>query len=151
MDEDSLSTNLRIFYDEMDARLKALSSKEQQQYLEGLVHAFDAMTRYANPAQMTPFDRENFIGAAKSWAYSRTRHLGLDPESRMQPLVESDQANVAVSYIAAVALHSLLGIPLTGEQQHNLGNVIGLAQMFKPEELRKLSQQLERLALPAGA
>jgi len=121
----TLETNLSTFYAEMEERLQNLPP-EQQQYLEGLFHAFDAMTRYASSTESTPLDREDFIGSAKSWAYSRTHHLGLDPQTRMRPLIESARENVARSYVFAAHIQKALGMPLSFEQQMSLINVVAI-------------------------
>lgn len=112
MNKDKLKGNLRIFHNQMEERLKELSPEEQQQYLEGLVHAFDAMTRYANPTDITPLEQQNFIGSAKSWAYSRAYHLGLDPEKYMRGLIESSGEHTVKSYAVAAKLQELLGLPI---------------------------------------
>jgi hypothetical protein len=124
MATNTLSDNLRIFYHEMEERLAGLPPEQQQQYLEGLVHAFDAMTRYASPLGLTPFEREEFIGSAKSAAYSKAYHLNLDPETRMKGLVESDRKGVAESYLFAAQAHAALRIPLDQEQIMRLDMVI---------------------------
>jgi len=134
MTKDTLSDNLRIFYDEMEDRLKDLSPEEQQQYLEGLVHALDAMTRHASPQALTPFEREEFTGSAKSWAYSKTRHLKLDPELRMKGLIESDGEGMANSYAFAAKIQEALGIPLDLEQSMRLQNIVGTYQMQKADK-----------------
>ena len=131
MSKDNLSTNLRKFYDEMNERLKALPPEQQQQYLEGLVHAFDSVTRYTLPEQVTPFERENFIAYAKSCAYSKTDHLGLDPDTKMRGLIESDGEGVAKLYAFAVEAQEALGIPLTTEQAMKLQQVILVYQFEK--------------------
>ena len=134
MVQDTLSDNLRIFYDEMDVRLKDLPPEQQQQYLEGLVHAFDSITRYANPRELTPFEREEFIGSAKSWAYSKAHHLNLDPRSEMERLIESDSEGVAISYAFAAQVQEALGIPLDFEQAMILEQVRMVYQFQKTEQ-----------------
>ena len=123
MANETLADNLRTFYNEMDDRLKNLPPEQQQQYLEGLFHAFDSLTRYAGPRQLSPFEREQFIGSAKSWAYSRTSHLHLD-DSRMKELIENEGDNVAVSYKLAALTQELTGPPLDFEQFMTLENVL---------------------------
>ena len=127
MSREKLREGLGVFYNEVEERLKPLPGPERQQYLEGLVHAFDATTRYANPAELSPLEREQFFAAAKSWAYLRTHHLGLDPESRMKKLIETDGVNVAKAYNFAAGLQKAMGIPLDMEQQTALINVLMLA------------------------
>lgn len=134
MSRDTLSDSLRIFYDEMEDRLKDLSPEQQQQYLEGLVHALDSVTRYANPQAMTPFEREEFIGSAKSWAYSRTHHLGLDPKSKMRGLIESDGEGIASSCVFAAQVQEALGIPLDMEQTMRLQQIVMLYQFHKMDK-----------------
>ena len=131
---DTLSENLRIFYDEMENRLKGLPQKQQQQYLEGLVHAFDSLTRYANPQDLTPLEREEFIGSAKSCAYSKTYDLNLDPQSRMKRLMETDEKGVAGSYIFAAKVQQALQIPLDQEQLMRLEQVLMVYRLTKRDE-----------------
>lgn len=127
--KDRLNDNLRKFYEEMDERLEKLSPAEQQQYLEGLVYAFDAMTRLAKMPELSPFGRENFIASAKSQAYSKAYHLKLDPESRMRPLIESDDGHVGGAFLFAAKLSELLGFTLDEENLLRLYNCIALLQL----------------------
>ncbi len=129
MSKERLENNLTKFYEEMDERLEKLSPAEQQQYLEGLVHAFDAMTRYAKMPEFSPFERENFIGSAKSWAYSKTYHLKPDPESRMRSLIESDSQDVAKAYLFAAKLSRALGFHLDEEDELLLLNALGICSL----------------------
>jgi len=129
MSQEKLEEGLRTFYDQMEERLARLSPAEQQQYLEGLFHAFDAMTRLCIPGEITPFEREQFIGSLRSWAYSKTSHLGLD-DSRMKLLVESDSASVAKSFMFAADVQTrFLRIPLDFNQLNALQNVIFMANI----------------------
>ncbi len=128
MSHEKLEESLGTFCEQMDERLAGLTPEEKQQYLEGLVHAFDAVTRFCDPEEITPFERENFIGSALSWAYSKTGHLKLDPETRMRPLVESNMKGVAANYVfAALVQQELLGVSLDMEQSVRLRNVSFLA------------------------
>ena len=130
MSNEKLEENLGKFYDEMAERLEGLSPKEQQQYLEGLVHAFDSYTRYANPEDVTPIEREDFMGSAKSEAYSRTHHLKLDPEARMEELMKTDDGAVLKSYMFAKMVQEALGIELNHDEQITLMN-LGALYSFK--------------------
>ena len=121
------------------------SPQEKQQYLEGLVHAFDAMTRYANLVDLTPFEQQNFIGNAKSWAYSKAYHLNLDPDKKMRPLIESDGENEAKAYVIAKNLQELLGIPLDLEEQLRLTNVLAVASIQRSEEKGKLNGNCKKV------
>jgi hypothetical protein len=134
MARDTLSDNLRIFYDEMEERLKDLPQEQQQQYLEGLVHAFDSVTRYASPQELTPFEKEEFTGSAKSWAYSKAHHLKLDPETRMRGLIESDGEGVANSFAFAAQVQEAMGIPLDMEQTMRLQQVVMVYQFKKADK-----------------
>jgi hypothetical protein len=128
MSHEKLDEGLRIFYEQMDERLDGLTPIEKQQYLEGLVHALDAITRYCPPEEVTPFERANFIDAVLSWAYSSTEILKLDSETRMRPLIESGMASVAKSYVfAAIVQQEVLGIPLNAEQSTKLRTATSLA------------------------
>jgi len=130
MSHERLEESLRIFYEQMEERLAGLTDAEKQQYLEGLVHAFDAVTRFCKPDEITPLERESFISSAKSWAYSRTDHLKLDPETRMRPLVESDGVSVAKSFIfAAKVQQDLLKIPLTFKERMRLQIIVDVAEL----------------------
>ncbi len=89
MGKERLKEGLKKFYEEMDEKLRPLSPVRQRLYLEGLVHAFDAMTRLAKMPGISPLGGENFIASAKSYAYSKVQDLDLeayrlnfDPESR---------------------------------------------------------------------
>lgn len=128
MNEGVLSDGLRIFYDQMDERLKPLSPPEQQQYLEGLFHAFDAMFKYANLMQIPPFVREEFIAGARSWAYSKTHHLNLNPET-MKESIRTEGHSVADAFIAAAGIQNKLGLPFTFEQRKKLERVVAVAEM----------------------
>jgi len=138
MSEDRLEENLKIFYEQMDDRLKDLSPKEQQQYLEGLVHAFDAITRYASPEHLTPVEKEEFIGSAKTWAYSKTHHLKLDPEKRMRSLVETDSDGVAKSYVFAARVQEAMGIILSNHERMRLQQLVFLFHDDKYNSPRKV-------------
>jgi len=126
MSKERLKKNLTKFYEEMDERLEKLSPAEQQQYLEGLVHAFDAVTRFAKMPELSPFGRENFIASAKSAAYSKTYHLKLDPESKMRPLIESDFKHVAAAFLFATELSQALGFHLDEDDALLLENQVAL-------------------------
>src|SRR4030042_3877013 len=118
MSIDALATNLRTFYAEMEKRLKGLSPAEQQQYLEGAVHALCAVTRYAHPDEITPVGRENFIAAAKSAAYNEAANRGLDIDTRMRGLIEDGGDNSPVLFkFAADVQESCLGVPLSYEEK----------------------------------
>ncbi len=134
MTKENLKNNVDTFYNEMENRLENLSSKEKQQYLEGLVHAFDAITRYASPQKLTPFEREEFIGIMKSQAYSKTHHLNLDPETTMKGLIESDSEGIMESYLFAAKIQMALGTPLNFEQQHKLDQIV---MVYKIDEMKK--------------
>ncbi|MBT3397606.1 hypothetical protein HOA55_03545 [archaeon] len=127
MTREELERSLRTSYDEIDERLEGLSTAEQQQFLEGLVYAYDSMTRHAGPASLSPVEQQQFLSSAKSGAYSRTFHLDLDPEKHMKGLVESSRRNVAAAYIVAKALQELMGIPLDAEQERRISQVISIA------------------------
>ena len=124
--ESLLHERLGIFYGEMDERLRSLPPKEQQQYLEGLVHAFDSVVRHAHPGLLAPFEREEFIGSVGSWAYSKTYHLKLDPEKRMRKLVESNSKGAFLCHQFAAIVHAAMGSPLTGGQELTLMNLQGI-------------------------
>jgi hypothetical protein len=109
--ESLLHERLGIFYGEMDERLRSLPPKEQQQYLEGLVHAFDSVVRHAHPEALGPFDRECFINFAKQMAYSEACDLGLDV-SEMKSLIEY-HGGVGDGYGFTACLQKQMGIPLT--------------------------------------
>ncbi len=128
MSKERLGKNLTKFYEEMDERLEKLSPAEQQQYLEGLVHAFDAMTRLAKMPDISPFGRENFVASAKSWAYSKAYHLKLDPESKMRPLIESDTKHVAAAFLFAAQLSGALGFTLDEEDAFHLENLAAILE-----------------------
>ncbi len=65
------------------------------------MHAFDSYTKYANPEDVTPIEREDFVASAKNWAYSKTHHLELDPKARMEELRKTDDGAVLKSYMFA--------------------------------------------------
>lgn len=124
MSRTELRESVAKMHEEMDERLKDLSKEEQQQYLEGLVHACDMYTRLADAGELTPFDREEFMGNLKSWAYSKTTQLGLDTEKYMKPTIDKDGEHVAKSYLAAVNVMEALGMPLDPQQVMDLQNVL---------------------------
>lgn len=126
MSDEKLEEGLRAFYDQMDERLKDLSPAEKQQYLEGLVHAFDAMTRYANFGDLTPVEQQKFIGSAKSWAYSKTYHLGLDPETRMRHLIESDGEGTAKAFYFAAKIQMEMDFPLSIDEIMEFRNILAV-------------------------
>lgn len=130
MSREKLQGNLKVFCDEMAGRLAGLSPEEQQQYLEGVFHLADAMTRYANPKELNPFERENFIGSIKAWVYSEIFHLGLDSQTRMKPLIETDAVYVALAMKFAANLQEELGISLTFEEQITLNNVTAVIELL---------------------
>lgn len=139
MSKEDFQQNARTFHEQIERRLEELPSpEEKQQYLEGLVHAFDAMARYANLSDLTPVEQQNFIGNAKSWAYSRAYHLNLNPEKYMKPLIESDGEYVARAYKIAAELQALLGIPLDLEEEMRLINVFAVAAIEKRERKKPL-------------
>jgi len=127
MSQEKLEKGIRVFFEQMEARLAGLTPAEKQQYLEGLFHALDAVTRFCNPDEITPFEREQFISYAKTWVYSKTSHLGLD-DSKMRLLVDSDSASVAKSFVFAAKVQMVfLGIPLDFDQVNDLQNVTIMA------------------------
>jgi len=139
MSKEIFHQNVGVFHEQIEQRLKELKSpEEKQQYLEGLVHAFDAMTRYAGLIDLTPFEQQNFIGNAKSWAYSRTYHLELDPDKKMKKLIEKDGEHVARAYTIATKLQELMGIPLDVEEQLRLTNAIAVASIEKADKKEEL-------------
>ena len=129
MSHKTLNDNIKSFSDQMDARLNALPPEQQQQYLEGLVHAFDAVTRFTQPDQLTPIEREEFIGSVKGWAYSCAYHLHLDPETHMRGLVETAAEGIAKAYNFAAKVQAMFGLPLTADQLMRLEQVNSLYQM----------------------
>jgi|ETNmetMinimDraft_2_1059921.scaffolds.fasta_scaffold111605_1 hypothetical protein len=82
------------------------------------------MTRYAGFGDLTPFEQQMFIGSAKSWAYSKAHHLGLDPETRMRPLIESDGEGSAKSFYFASKVQEAMGVPLSFEEKMRLQQVM---------------------------
>ncbi len=89
MSKKRLEKGLKKFYEEMDEKLRPLSPVRQRLYLEGLVHAFDTMTRLAKMSDISPLERENFIASAKRYTVSKVQDLDsedcrfkLDPESK---------------------------------------------------------------------
>ncbi|MFA6436812.1 MAG: hypothetical protein WC242_01665 [Candidatus Paceibacterota bacterium] len=127
MSQEKLEKGVRVFFRQMEERLAGLTPAEKQQYLEGLFHAFDAVTRFCNPDDITPFEREQFISFAKTHAYSETTHLELD-NSRMKSLVDTDSESFARSLAFAARVQmSFLGIPLDPRQQMKLEDAVSLA------------------------
>ena len=146
MSKEDFLKNIKTFHEQIEQRLTELNSpQEKQQYLEGVVHAFDAMTRYAGLADLTPFEQQNFIGDAKSWAYSKTYHLILNPDKYMKPLIESDGEYVAKAYKIATELQALLGIPLDPEEQMRLTNVCLVAVFEKQDRKRPLNGKSKKV------
>ncbi|MDD5191544.1 MAG: hypothetical protein PHH54_02750 [Candidatus Nanoarchaeia archaeon] len=134
MTEKKLEENLKIFSDQMEERLKNLPPNEQQQYLEGLVHAFDSINRYANPADLTPLELQRFISSAKSLAYSGTDSRGLDDGIYMRFLIESSGESDAKAYMFANSLQKLLGVPLTIHDKAGLSNILTIAGLSIKEK-----------------
>ena len=126
-EERRLSQNLKTFNQEMTDRLNELSPKEQQQYLEGIIHTLNAMTRLAIPAEVSPFGREQFIEATKAWAYSETSHRGLDDQKHMEKMVNSDWRHVFTCYKLARILSCILDMPLSMDQEFKFENMATLA------------------------
>ena len=128
MSREKLMESKDTFREQMKERLAELTSDEKQQYLEGLVHAFDAVTRFCDPEEITPFERETFIGSALSMAYSETHNLKLDSETRMRPLVENNMRAVFANYtFAALVQLELLRVPLNIEESVRLQSISILA------------------------
>ncbi|MDP3026474.1 MAG: hypothetical protein Q8N63_02110 [Nanoarchaeota archaeon] len=142
MSKKNFRKGLKIFYEQIDQRLEELKSpEEKQQYLEGLVHAFDSMTRYASLADLTPVEHQNYIESAKSWAYSRTHHLGLDPDKKMKRLIETDGKYVARAKVVAVKLQEFFGIPLDPDEELNLRNTLIVAGMERRDREKRIGYE----------
>jgi hypothetical protein len=128
---EKLQEGFGVFCEEIDGRLFELSPAEQQQYLEGLFHAFDSIIRYAGPCELSPFEREQFINQVRSRIYSKTHDLKLDT-SKMEKLIETEDSKIAESYDFAARLQKVIGIHLNKEQRLDLANVILVASLKKP-------------------
>jgi hypothetical protein len=122
-DDLSMQGGLGDFYDQTNERIDELSKEEQQLYFEGLIYGLNTLTQGAEKAKLVPFEREEFISSAKSWAYSRTHHLELDPESRMKGLIATDKEGVYKCMNTAATLQKLMGIPISFDQTMTLKNV----------------------------
>jgi hypothetical protein len=124
-----LEENLRAFYNEMKERLGDLSPEQQQQYLEGVVYALTATVTFTDPRGISPFERENFVCSARSWAYNETQRRGLDPESKMMEMMDSNTVETAAGYVAAKAIQDAFGPQLTDKQELVLRQFLMLAQL----------------------
>ncbi len=124
MSKPKLERNIAIFHEQIEARLKGLNSpREKQQYLEGLFHAFDAVNRFANLVDLTPIEQQRFIANTKSWAYSKTNHLGLNPHKYMEGLIESEGIHDAKASVVTKRLQEALGLELSKEDKIFVENV----------------------------
>ena len=121
MSKEKFNENLKNFYKGMDERLESLSPPKQQEYLEGIVYAFGAMTKFGNLVDLSPIEQQDFIANIKSWVYSKTTHLGLD-DKNMEKLLKADTEYVVQAYNMALKLQEAMGVPLSLKEKMQLRN-----------------------------
>jgi len=90
--EQEMQIQLKCFYTNLKEKLGALEPAEQQWYLEGLVHAFDAVSRYGFiRGKISYLERELFIEAMKSSLAKRAEEQKLPAYDLILILRKTDE------------------------------------------------------------
>jgi hypothetical protein len=111
--------------------LEVLHSPEKQEaFLLGAFLILEAFFKLGNPEDVGAFGREEFMGALRSYVYSKTGALNLPAKDRMWRDIESGSDKVAESFTFARNVQQLIGQPISLDQQMTFKN-IQLVEMYR--------------------
>lgn len=143
MSEEKLREGLGGFNEAFGKRINALSSEEEQQFIEGVVFALDALVRFGEldvtegVQGLTLMEFFEFLGTLKSNAYSTAvSKKDLDSETHMQPLIESDTPYHAKAFVNAGFINILVGKKLSISEKIRIQNYVTLSGI-DPSKLPK--------------
>lgn len=130
MSEEALDEVTRRFDDLIDNMITNgnMAEAEQAAFILG---AFTVLTAYfiaANPKILAPFEKERFMGVAKTRLYNLLlKHTGTSDATKeaMKVIMDEASAGMVAHYRQAAEVQEILVGPLSAEEKHVLATTIG--------------------------